>query len=48
MKLGDKIELILKLTGIHYLVKYVSRLLGIDCGCEDRKKRLNNIKRNGK
>lgn len=48
MKLGDKIELILKLTGIHYLVKYVSILLGIDCGCEDRKQRLNNIKRNGK
>lgn len=48
MKLGDKVELILKLTGIHYLVKYVSRLFGIDCGCDGRKERLNNIYRNGK
>jgi hypothetical protein len=48
MRLGDKVELILKLTGIHYLVKWMSKLFEVDCGCDGRKERLNNISRNGK
>lgn len=39
--LGDVIEDIAKKTGIKKAVKYV---FGDDCGCEERKKKLNKIK----
>ena len=41
MRLGDLVEKITTYTGIKYLVK---KIWGEDCGCEDRKNRLNNIK----
>lgn len=43
MRLGDIIEKITIATGIKRLVKWVSGLLGIDCGCDRRKDQLNNI-----
>lgn len=38
--LGDTIEKITKATGIDKLVKFVA---GEDCGCDERKKKLNKI-----
>ena len=43
MKLGDLIELITTYTGIKWLVKKISKLTGKDCGCDDRKNKLNDI-----
>jgi len=45
MRLGDLLETIFKYTGIKWLVKKVTKAVGIeDCGCEDRKQALNKIK----
>ena len=41
--LGDSIEKITKATGIKAGVDYIFDKMGIDCGCEKRKKRLNSI-----
>jgi hypothetical protein len=38
--LGDTVEQITKATGIYSLVKFV---FGEDCGCEERKKKLNEL-----
>ena len=43
MKLGNFIELITTYTGIKWLVKKISKLTGKDCGCDDRKNKLNDI-----
>ena len=43
MKLGDLIYYITYYTGIHWLVKKVSKLLGKDCGCDKRRKDLNDV-----
>jgi hypothetical protein len=43
MKLGNLIEIITTYTGIKYIVKKVSKLLGKDCGCDKRKEELNDI-----
>lgn len=43
MKLGNLIETITTYTGIKYIVKKVSKLLGKDCGCSKRKEELNEI-----
>ena len=45
MKLGDTLEVIFKYTGIRWLIKkIVIDLLGYEsCGCENRKKALNEI-----
>tara|TARA_R110000787_G_scaffold232542_1_gene339655 strand:- start:1138 stop:1311 length:174 start_codon:yes stop_codon:yes gene_type:complete len=45
MNLGNILETIFKYTGIQWLVKkLVIDILGYEsCGCEDRKKALNNI-----
>ena len=40
MKLGDFIELITTYTGIKWLVK---KIWGGDCGCNDRKNKLNDV-----
>ena len=40
MKLGNLVESITKFTGIKWLVK---RIFGEDCGCEERKDKLNDI-----
>jgi hypothetical protein len=49
MKLGDVVYKFTSITGIHWLVKKVSSLLGIDCGCEKRREDWNKItfNRNG-
>lgn len=39
--LGDVVESITKATGIDKLVKFVA---GEDCGCDERKKKLNNLR----
>jgi len=41
MKLGTTLEKIFKITGITWLVK---KIWGEDCGCEERKQKLDNIK----
>lgn len=38
--LGDTVEQVLEATGIAKVAKFV---LGEDCGCEERKKRLNEL-----
>ncbi len=44
MRLGDLIELITTYTGIKWFVKKVTKLLGYeDCGCDDRKNKLNDV-----
>ncbi len=40
MKLGNLIELITTYTGIKWLVK---KIWGEDCGCDDRKNKLNDV-----
>ena len=41
--LGDVIEVITKATGIKAIVEKVSDVLGVDCGCDERRERLNNL-----
>lgn len=43
MKLGDFIELITTYTGIKWVVKKYSKLTGKDCGCDERKEKLNDV-----
>lgn len=38
--LGDTVEKVFKATGIDKVAKF---LLGEDCGCEERKEKLNNL-----
>lgn len=40
MKLGNFIELITTYTGIKWFVK---KIWGEDCGCDDRKNKLNDV-----
>ncbi len=54
MRLGDIVYYITKYTGIRWVVKSVSKLLGVDCGCDERREKWNkisddwnNIDRNG-
>lgn len=49
MKLGDIVEVITTYTGIKWLVKKITKLLGYkDCGCDKRKEYLNNIEWNAR
>lgn len=41
--LGDTIEKITEATGIKAVVEKFSEVTGIDCGCEERKEKLNNL-----
>lgn len=41
MKLGTTLERIFKFLGIAWVVK---KIWGEDCGCQERKEKLNNIK----
>ena len=41
--LGDTIEQITTATGIKVVVEKVSELTGIDCGCEERREKLNAL-----
>ena len=41
--LGDSIEKITKTTGLKSFVDKVNRILGKDCGCKERKKKLNQM-----
>ena len=41
--LGDSIEKITKATGIKSFVSKVNKILGKDCGCKERKKKLNKF-----
>ena len=41
--LGDVVEAFTKATGIKAIVDKVSDVLGVDCGCDDRRERLNNL-----
>ncbi len=46
MGLGDLIYYITKYTGIKWLVDKYHNHWGTDCGCDDRRKKLNEIKIN--
>ena len=39
---GDVIEKITTTTGIKKVVETISEITGKDCGCKERKERLNN------
>jgi len=41
--LGDSIEKVTKTTGIKAFVNKVNKILGKDCGCKERKKKLNKM-----
>lgn len=43
MRLGNFIELITTYTGIKWVVKKYSKLTGKDCGCDERKEKLNDV-----
>lgn len=44
MKLGDLVFYITKYTGIRFIVKTITRWLGIeDCGCDRRREKWNDI-----
>ena len=40
--LGDTIEKITKVTGVKKVVEKISEIIGEDCGCDERKEKLNN------
>jgi hypothetical protein len=44
--LGDKVEKITKATGIKKVVDTVAKALDVDCGCDERKEKLNSYSRN--
>lgn len=41
--LGDTIEKVTKATGIKKAVELFSKATGIDCGCDERKEKLNKL-----
>ena len=41
--IGDTIEKVTKATGIKAVVDIISEVTGIDCGCEERKEKLNKL-----
>lgn len=41
--LGDTVEKITEATGINAAVKWFSDKTGIDCGCDERKEKLNKM-----
>ncbi len=41
--LGDTIEKVTKATGIKFVVDKISETLNTDCGCSERKQKLNEI-----
>jgi hypothetical protein len=41
--LGDTIESITEATGIKTVVEMFTKATGIDCGCSERKEKLNNL-----
>jgi len=41
--LGDTIEAITEATGIKAMVEMFSEATGIDCGCDERKEKLNKL-----
>ena len=41
--LGDSIEKLTEVTGIKKAVEIFSEATGIDCGCDERKVKLNNL-----
>ena len=43
IKLGDLVYYITYYTGIHWLVKKISKALGKDCGCDKRRDEWNDI-----
>ena len=43
MGLGDAVEKVTKATGIKKAVDIFSQITGADCGCEERKEKLNNL-----
>lgn len=43
MKLGDLVYYITYYTGIHWLVKKISKALNKDCGCDKRRDEWNDI-----
>ena len=44
MGLGYLVFYFTKYTGIRYIVKRISKLMGKDCGCDERRNKWNNIK----
>jgi hypothetical protein len=44
MKLGDLIYYITKYTGIKWIVKKYHKIRGTECGCDERRKKWNEIK----
>jgi len=43
MKLGDLFFYLTYYTGIHWLVKKISKLFNKDCGCDRRREEWNDI-----
>jgi hypothetical protein len=46
MKLGNIIYYITRFTGIKYLVDRYHQFRGSKCNCDERRKKLNNLKFN--
>lgn len=43
--LGDAVEAVTEATGVKKAVEWFSEKTGVDCGCDKRKERLNNLVR---
>ncbi|MGI9555189.1 MAG: hypothetical protein ACR2M6_04355 [Vampirovibrionia bacterium] len=43
MKLGDLMYYFTYYTGIHWIVKKISKAVGKDCGCDKRREEWNDI-----
>ena len=46
MKLGDLAYTITRYTGVHWIVKRISKWRGKDCGCDRRREEWNDIELN--
>jgi hypothetical protein len=42
--LGDLVEFLSKMLGIKLFVKFLTKKFGLNCGCDERKEKLNSIK----
>lgn len=42
--LGDLVEFLTKMLGIKLFVKFLTKKFGLNCGCDERKEKLNSIK----
>jgi hypothetical protein len=43
-RLGNIVRRFTEVTGIRWIIKTISKLIGVDCGCDKRQEEWNKIK----